>query len=195
MGRGAALWVIGGSLVGAFFGRVWLSWAGETLPAWQPFLDAAGWVVLGAFLLAGALLTWRVLRSGEAPPAGSGPPSKQGWFPVVIIVEVALVIVGRNLLDGQLGHPEWIPVWTMVVVGAHFVPFGLLLGIRGFHVLAGALCAVAVVTAAAALLIGSVTAWYLMPGLGGAASLWGFAGWALARSARGRGLPAASTPA
>src|SRR5690606_693366 len=75
--------------------------------------------------------------------------------------------------------------WTLLVVGAHFVPFGMLLRIRAFHVLAAAMCAVAVAGALAGLL-GSPALWYVVPGFGRAAALWASPAWALLRVARGR---------
>lgn len=189
MRRDTAISIVIGSLVGAFFGRDWLSWAGTAIPGWQSALDTAGWVVFGAFVLAGILIVVRVLRSPVPEGAGGDGPPKWGWFPVVIVVEVALIAGGHNLLNGW-DRPEWAPVWTMFIVGAHFVPFGLILRVRAFHVLAGALCAVAAVTVLAAGVSGSAGLWFLLPGFGGAAALWGFVGWALARTARGHAMAA-----
>ncbi|PSK96253.1 hypothetical protein CLV63_112136 [Murinocardiopsis flavida] len=191
MRRDTIISIVIGSLVGAFFGRDWLSWAGPAVPRWQAALDTAGWTVFGAFAAAGVLIAAAALRGPAPAAAGAGGPPKWGWFPVVIAVEVALIIGGQNLLNGPWDRPEWAPVWTMAVVGAHFVPFGLVLRIRAFHVLACALCALAAVTVLAAAALGGTGAWYALPGFGGAAALWGFAGWALWRTARGRAMESA----
>src|SRR5690606_13675896 len=176
-----------GALVGAAFGRVWLSWAGDGIPGAQQALDLAGWLVVGGFLVAGAGVLVSVLRAPE--PAGgteTAPPRPHpGWFGLVIAVEVALIAVGNRLLHTSLDAPELSPVWTLLVVGAHFVPFGMLLRIRAFHVLAAAMCAVAVAGALAGLL-GSPALWYVVPGFGGAAARCASPAWALLRGARGR---------
>lgn len=187
MRRDTAVMAVIGALVGAAFGRVWLSWAGDGIPGAQQALDLAGWLVVGGFLVAGAGVLVSVLRAPE--PAGgteTAPPRPHpGWFGLVIAVEVALIAVGNRLLHTSLDAPELSPVWTLLVVGAHFVPFGMLLRIRAFHVLAAAMCAVAVAGALAGLL-GSPALWYVVPGFGGAAALWAFPAWALLRVARGR---------
>lgn len=79
-------------------------------------------------------------------------------------------------------------MWTLFVVDAHFWPFALILRVNAFLVLAGALCATAVVSAFAASLAGTIALWWLLPGFGAAAVFWSFSGWALHRMARGRSL-------
>lgn len=104
----------------------------------------------------------------------------------MIAVEVVLIVGGQSLLSGTIGHPEWIPAWVLFVVGVHFWPFALILRVDAFHILSGALCAVAVASALLASLIGIAALWSVLPGFGGAAVLWGFCGWMLYRMARGR---------
>lgn len=98
--------VILGTLIGAVFGRVWLSLAGEVLPGWRATIDIAAWGALGVFVVAGALVA---LSVGRAPPQWSGERPRPGWaawLGVVIAVEVALIAGGRNLLGGTFGHRE-----------------------------------------------------------------------------------------
>ena len=162
--------------------------AAKDLHAWRAAVEVAGWVVLVLFVVAGVVVARSVLR---APPQWGGKRPRTAWaawFGVVIAVEVALIAGGQNLLIGSLGHPEWIPVWTLFVVGVHFWPFALILHVDAFHILAGALCAMAVVSALVASLVGMASLWSVLPGLGGAVVLWSFAGWALQRMARGRSL-------
>lgn len=162
--------------------------AAESLYEWRAAIEVAGWVVLGLFVVAGVLVALSVLR---VPPQWDGERPRQSWtawFGVVIAVEVTLIAGGQNLLDGVLGHPEWIPVWTLFVVGAHFWPFALILRVDAFHILAGALCVMAVVSAFAANLFDMASLWSVLPGFGAAAVFWGFTGWALHRMARGRSL-------
>lgn len=184
--KGAIIAAVFGALIGASFGRVWLSMAAKGLYEWRAAIEVAGWGVLGLFVVAGVLVALSLLRTppqwGRERPRHAWAP----WFGVVIAVEVALIAGGQNLLHGTLGHPEWIPVWTLFVVGAHFWPFALILRMDAFRILAGSLCAVAVVSALVASLAGIASLWSVLPGFGGAAVLWGFAGWALHRMARGR---------
>lgn len=183
-----ALAAINGTLIGAAFGRVWLSWAGEGLPGWQPILDAVGWVALAVFVIVGATVALRGVRTPPQPRGKRLSSARMAWFAVVIPLEVALIAVGQHLLGGSLARPEWIPVWTMFVVGTHFWPFALILRVSAFHTLAGGLCVVAAVSAFAAGLVGVASLWFVLPGLGGASVLWGFAGWPLNAMARGRSL-------
>lgn len=187
---GAIIAAVSGALIGAAFGRVWLSMAAESLYGWQTGIEVAGWVVLGLFVVAAAFVTLSVLRS---PPQWRGERPRRAWaawLGIVIAVEVTLIAGGQSLLNGVLGHPEWIPVWTLFVVGAHFWPFALILRVNAFRVLAGALCATAVVSALAANLAEMASLWSVVPGVGAAAVFWGFTGWALHRMARGRSLTA-----
>ncbi|MGH8080496.1 MAG: hypothetical protein ACREP7_07975 [Lysobacter sp.] len=188
--RGAVIGAVFGALICASFGRLWLSLAARDLSGWRATLDIVGWVVLGVFVVAGVLVARNVLRSPSSQWGGKQRP-RQGWgawLAIVIAVEVALILGGQTLLSGTLGHPEWIPVWALLVVGAHFWPFALVLRMDAFHILAVALCAVAVVSAFVASLAGIASLWLILPGLGGAAALWGFCGWTLYRMARGRPL-------
>src|SRR5690606_28780377 len=60
MRRGEAAVAIVGTLIGAAFGRLWLSTAAEGLQGWRGAVEAAGWVRWG----------WRalgLLRMGAAP--------------------------------------------------------------------------------------------------------------------------------
>lgn len=186
MKRSDTIATVIGALIGAAFGRSWLIWAGEALPTWRGAMEVAGSVVFGVFVVVGALVTLSAFR---APPQQRGErprPASMVWFAVVIPMEIMLIAAGRHLLAGRLGHPEWIPAWTLFVVGAHFWLFALILRVRAFHKLAGALCATAFVSTIAASLAGVTPLWTILPGFGGAALLWGFAGWALGRVARGR---------
>lgn len=184
MRRGYAVAPVIGALIAAAFGRVWLSTVAEGLRGWRTVIEVAGWAVLGSFAITGVLVALQVLRS--PPPSGGERPRTAWavWCGVVILVEGALIGAGGNLLGGSLAHPEWIPVWTLFVVGAHFSPLAIIFRIGAFHKLAGAICAAAVISALIASLIGTATLWSVLPGLSGAAALWGFAGWALYRVAR-----------
>ena len=177
-----------GTWIGALFGQLWLIAAAKGLHGWRPGIEDAGWVVMALFAVAGVFVAVNVPRT--APQWAGDRPRRAwaAWFGVVIAVEVALVLGGQALLNGPLGHPEGVPVWVLFVVGAHFWPFAMILRVDAFHILAGVLCAMAVVSALVAGVVGKASLWSVLPGLGGAAGLWGFAGWALLRMARGRSL-------
>lgn len=185
--RSAVVGAVSGALIGAFFGRLWLSLAAKALPEWRAAIEIAGWVMLGLFVIAGVLVARSVLRAPATQWGGKRPrPGWAAWFVAVIALEVVLIVGGQSLLNGAIGHPEWIPVWALFVVGAHFWPFATILRVDAFRILAGALCAVAIVSALVASLIGIASLWSALPGLGGAAALWGFCGWMLYRMVRGR---------
>lgn len=186
--KGVIIAAVSGALIGAAFGRVWLSTAAKASHGWRTDIEAAGWVVLALFVVAGVIVALRALRT---PPQWHGRRPRRAWavwFGAVIAVEVVLIAGGQNLLNGILGHPEWIPVWTLLIVGAHFWPFAVILRVDAFRILAGALCAVAVASALAASLTGMASLWSVLPGVGGAAVFWGFTGWVLHRMAHGRSL-------
>lgn len=187
--RGAVIGPVFGALVCASFGRLWLSLAAMDLSGWRAIIDIAGWVVLGVFVFAGILVARRALRTPATQWDGERP--RRGWpawLVLVIAAEVVLLVGGQSLLSGTLGRPEWIPVWALFVVGAHFWPFALILRVDAFLVLAGALCAVALVSALVAGFVAVPSLWSILPGFGGAAALWGFCGWTLYRMASGRSL-------
>jgi len=186
MRRGHAMAAVIGTLIAAAFGCIWLSTAAEALRGWQAAIDITGWVVSGSLAASAVFVALRTLRA-PLPSGSTRPrPGWAAWCGVVLLVEGALIGAGGSLLGGSLGHPEWIPVWTLFVVGAHFWPFAVILRIDAFQKLAGAMCAAAAISALAASLVGAAPLWSVLPGLSGAAALWGFAGWAQYRMARGR---------
>ncbi len=197
MRRSHAMAAVIGTLIAAAFGRIWLSATAEGLPGWRTAIDITGWVVFGSLAASATFVALRVLRAPPPSDSMRPRPGRAAWCGVVILVEGALIGAGGNLLGGSLAHPEWIPVWTLFVVGAHFSPFAIIFRIGAFHKLAGAMCAAAVISALAASLIGAAPLWSILPGLSGAAALWGFSGWAQYRMARQRwlGPPLHSTPA
>jgi hypothetical protein len=174
MRRGEGVGLIVGSVIGAFFGRVWLSIAGTGLPDIERALDIASWLVFAAFVI-WAIVLWRAVagrrtaeRTGE--PAASRFTANDGrFFGIVVLVEVALLFGGGRILTAT-NHAEWAPVWTLLVVGAHFCPLARVY--PGFRRLGAALIVLAVVATAAGAITGSRWAWYAVPGIGGAASLW-----------------------
>lgn len=186
MRRGHAMAAVIGTLIAAAFGRIWLSVAAEGLPGWRFAMDVTGWVVFGSLAASVTFVALRVLR--DPPPSGGMRPRPRwvAWCGVVILAEGALIGAGGDLLGGSLAHPEWIPVWTLFVVGAHFWPFAIIFRMGAFHKLAGTMCAAAVLSALAASLSGAAPPWSVLPGLSGAAALWGFSAWAQYRMARGR---------
>lgn len=193
-------WIIG-SLVGAFFGRVWISIAATVFPGAQEALDIAGWVVFAGFVGWGVAvwLKQHRARQDEAQQDQAQQDRAQRdearqdeirqqqarqdqaqrveqrrrdgrFFGTVVTIELALLFAGARILVGVLHHPEWVPTWTMLVVGAHFLPFARFFA--GFRLLGAALTGIALVTAIAGAVTDSATAWYAIPGLGGAVSLW-----------------------
>lgn len=185
MRRGHAVAAIFGTVIAAAFGRVWLSTAADGLRGWRAVVDVAGWAVFGSLAASAVFVALRVLRA--PPPSGGGRPRRGWavWCGLVVLAEGALIGVGGNLLSGSLAHPEWIPTWTLFVVGAHFAPFAMIFRIGAFYRLAGAMCAAAVLSALVAGITGATPLWSILPGVSGAAALWGFTGWAQYRMARG----------
>ncbi|GAB3484389.1 hypothetical protein [Nocardiopsis coralliicola] len=191
MDRETGIGVALGAVIGAWFGRIWLQWAGEGLSGGHQVLTVLGWLVFAAFAAAAAAVAVRAVRTPLRGAAASGAPAQPGrphpaWFGPVIAVEVALVAGGAHVIHERLESPWLQPAWVLLVVGAHFVPFAILLRVPLFYWLAAALCGTAVAAvAAASALPGADGLWYSVPGFGGAVSLWAFAGTALTMAVRG----------
>ncbi|MDQ1630645.1 MAG: hypothetical protein QOC80_617, partial [Frankiaceae bacterium] len=129
-------------------------------------------LVLAAMVVWGVVV-WRAApRLPHAPDARRGSASPTWAWCAVVVVEVALIVGGQRVLTRVIHHAEWAPVWTLFVVGVHFVPFARIFGARTFNRLALALCALAAGTLVVAGMFGISSAWYTVPGFGGALILW-----------------------
>lgn len=137
--RGRAL----GSVVGAVGGLVFVLVNAGALPG-APVLR-----VLAAVLFAVVLLL--ALRVRDPGP----PPSRQALrvYGFCVLAEVLAIPAGAAVLRA-LDRPELVPVWVVLVLGVHFVPFARAFAAPVFAVLGWALVGVAVVGALVTLATG-----------------------------------------
>lgn len=84
---------------------------------------------LTGVLQAGMLLSAVVLivaivmvRRVPAPPTLATDRTARKIYWVSVVAEVLAILVGVVLL-GTTGHGAYLPAWTLIVVGLHFVPF------------------------------------------------------------------------
>lgn len=101
------------------------------------------------------------LRCAPGAPTMSVDPGVRRTYWTWVLVEIVLIVGGAMLL-GWAQRPEFIPVWTLAVVGGHFLPLA-----RAFRMplLVGA--AVASLAAAALAFVAQVLGWAPAPTLAG----------------------------
>jgi hypothetical protein len=110
--------------------------------------------VLGVVAFA-VVLWYAVLRTAAGRP-GPAPASRVlRTYLVSVALEVVAIPVGAQLLGRWLHHPELTPVWVVLVVGVHFLPFARAFRVPLFGALGWTLLGLA--------LIGGVLALTLTP--------------------------------
>ena len=125
-------------------GAAWFGWGQAGLAeAWALPLQAGSAVALAAAVAGGLLL--RRLRPGSS--AMDDARLRRGYWKVVA-TEVIAIVAGNAAL-GSGGRPAYIPAWTLLVVGVHFLPLARLFRIPGLSA-AGLVLAAAAIGAAAA---------------------------------------------
>jgi hypothetical protein len=131
-----------------FFGSAWFGWAhGGVTGAGAGWLDAGS--ALSALVAVAALVTaFRVPRERSA----MARPADNRRYGVIVGIETVLIVAGAVGL-GASGHPRWIAVWVLAVVGVHFVPLARPLHNRALYPLGALVCAAAVT----ALVVGLVS--------------------------------------
>jgi hypothetical protein len=126
-----------GSLIGLVGGEVFVQANAAELPGETP-VRVAG-LVLGLLVVATLV---RYLRSSPiAPP----PPSRSGLrlYGVTMIALVVSIPVGAAVLRA-LDHADLTPVWVVLVLGLHFLPFARAFGQPFFARLGWTLVGIAV---------------------------------------------------
>ena len=130
-----------GGLVGqAVSGLLWL--ASAALATWHSHNGGALFLVLGGFAIYPLVsLTLRVL--GRPAALGSGNPFR------LLAIQVAFVLPFSMLLLVPIFayRAEWFYPAMMILLGAHYLPFATLYGMRSFLVLAALLLAAGVAIA------------------------------------------------
>lgn len=163
-----------GLLVGMAFGIMWFALGFAAVPAGRPrYLLLAGGVLL---LLGSAGVYFALLRLSrripERVPGLARTPSGPRFI-TILMVEVVVLAVGNNLLSGHLHHPEWMLVWSALVVGVHFLPLSLRLTAPGLRVLGAFMVVIGIVTAVVASRSHADHAlWQSIPGVGCAFAIW-----------------------
>ncbi len=162
----------------AFAGISWFGWAQDAPPSsWVPFLAAGSMV--SALLL--ALLVVLLVRHRTSRGSPLADPRVRRAYWIIIGVELATIIAGNVVLTAT-HHVAYQAVWTLFVVGIHFVPLARVMRVRGLAV-TGIATACAAVAAAIVGLTSSVAP-SAVAGLGGGAVFIGYAGWVLATGRR-----------
>ncbi|MFD8144598.1 hypothetical protein [Streptomyces sp. NPDC059708] len=164
------------SLIGTGFGVMWFALGQAVVHgAARPYVLAAGALLFAASAATVVRLFLTAAGTpadepGTPPAAGGGGPK----FLTVLLVEVAVLGVGNNVLRTTLGHPEMMLSWSALVVGAHFFPLARTLRAPMLRRLGAAMAATVALAAVAVLGLGAdAQAWRYVPGLGCAAVLWG----------------------
>jgi hypothetical protein len=115
-------------------GLLWLLSAG--LSTWvSPKAGIVALLLSGLFIYPGALLVLKLLRRPTS--LGAGNPFGQLAMQIAFTIPINLPLVGAATLH----RPGWFYPACMIVVGAHYLPFWFLYGVREFIVLAFAMVA------------------------------------------------------
>lgn len=146
------------ALILAGAASAWFSWgfAGERFAA---ALGIGMWAAIGT-LIAGVVC---VRRTPGAPTMATDPQVRRTYWRAVV-AEVVAIVAGAFVLN-RVGHPEYLPAWTLAVVGLHFLPLARAFGMPLLRWVAAA--ATLVATAA---LVSGLAGWLPAPtvaGLGG----------------------------
>jgi len=132
-----------GAMFFAFFGAAWLAWWSlEQFDGSAQILAGIGAGGIAIFLL--ALRQFRQNRSALAAQADS--PFSRRAKRVFNLVNAGqwVAIFAAVLVLANTGHPEWIRVAIIFIVGAHFLPLAAVFRYRWHYVTGGALVLLAV---------------------------------------------------
>lgn len=165
------------------FGIGWALWAASGLAGGAATAVRIAGVVIGAVIVAGALIRHRAVEPSPAAPRRSGSMFRSRGYGVWVAAEVIAIIVGNAVL-GATGHGKYVAPWTAFVVGVHFVGFGRLFTAM-FYRIGVAFIAAAIVGVAVGAAGGTRQAVEASTGLIAAAILFVAAGLGLQRRSRG----------
>jgi hypothetical protein len=125
-------------------GLAWFGWGqGGLAEGWAVPLQAGSVAALAVAVAAGFRL--RRLHCGSSAMADAR--LRRGYWKVVA-TEVIAIVAGNAAL-GAAGRAAYIPAWTLLVVGVHFVPLSRLFRIPGLSAAGLALAAAAIAAAVA----------------------------------------------
>jgi len=159
-----------GMIVLGWFGLAWAGWglSGDFPPAVEVPVLVVAFLVFAA-LIAGAVGLFR--RARTLPPGDLEIGRAVGWrFGLVVAAEFAgLAVIARVLAVTHL--TELIPAIVCLGVGIHFFPLARLFHVPIYVRTGAALCAIAVLTAVLAPLLGVPVLWTALPGFAAAVTL------------------------
>lgn len=117
----------------------WFAWslAGNELPA-------AVMVVAAALSICVGITGFALRRRVGGASVHTGNPAAYRTYNRALLFEVAAIVLG-NLALGRLGLGEYIPAWTMAMMGLHFPPLARLYRIGALRVLAVVVVALSVI--------------------------------------------------
>ncbi|PKL74200.1 MAG: hypothetical protein CVV27_21715 [Candidatus Melainabacteria bacterium HGW-Melainabacteria-1] len=145
------------SLLGGFMGQLvsgilWLASAG--LATWGTDYWAIGLLIVGGFFIYPLTLLGLKLIGRPAKISQENPFNRLG-MQVAFVLPLSLPVVGA----AALYRPEWFYPAFMIVLGAHYLPFVTLYGMRVFYLLAGILVSAGIVLALYVTLPNPTGAW------------------------------------
>lgn len=116
--------LVGVAIAGGF-GIGWALWAASGLAGGAATAVQIAGVVIGAVIVAGALIRHRTVEPDPAASSRSGPMFRSRGYVVWVAAEVIAIVVGNAVL-GATGHGKYVAPWTAFIVGVHFIGFGRL---------------------------------------------------------------------
>lgn len=91
-------------------------------------------VIAAALGLGTGIVGFVLRRRADGTSVHSGNPASYRTYNRSVLFEVAAILAG-NLVLGRLGLGDYIPAWTMAMMGLHFVPLARLYRIGALRVL------------------------------------------------------------
>lgn len=172
------------SLLGGFMGQLvsgvlWL--ASASLATWGTTYWAIGLLIAGGFFIFPmTLLGLRLI--GHTAKTSKDNPFNQLGMQVAFVLPLSLPVVGA----AALFRPEWFYPAFMIVLGAHYLPFVTLYGMRMFYLLAAVLVSIGMTLALYVALPSAAGAWIT----GVVLVVFAFVGrWIVTREATGLRVP------
>jgi len=146
------------ALMGGFMGQLvsgvlWM--ASAALATWSTDRWAIGLLVVGGFFIYPLTLLGLRIIGHSATTSNDNPFNRLG-MQVAFVLPLSLPVVGA----AALYRPEWFYPAFMIVLGAHYLPFVTLYGMRLFYVLAGILVGAGLALALFLSLPSATGAWF-----------------------------------
>lgn len=161
-----------GCMIAGGFGMMWTLWAASGLHGPVAAVVRLSGVAVGTSIM--GIATGLLRRSGPGSDglshgAQSASIFRSRGYVVTLAAELVALFAGNAVLNVS-SHSEYVPVWTALVVGVHFIGLGHLFGAL-FHWVGGAFVAAAVIGGTVGASAGTTAEIEASTGLVAAASL------------------------